>query len=87
MVIVVIFLVVYIIFNEENNINGFQNIKINEYLKFLCSKIVNIKSMRECLKICIIIVDVNVMISYDKFIKICMCCNWFELEIICYIYV
>lgn len=71
---------VFLIINIFNNklvscFDSFYVVRINDYLKLLCYKIVNIEIVGECLLICKILVDVIVMISYDILVKICMCCN------------
>lgn len=72
---VVCFLVVNIICNEVIDFISLNVVKINDYLKLLCYKIIYIKSRSRCLGICEIMMDRIVMISYDEFINICMCCN------------
>lgn len=75
MIYIVLVMFICFICSEVIGFKSYYVIKINENLKFLCYKIVNIKSENICLGICRIKMNRIVMISYDRFIKMCICCN------------
>lgn len=70
-----VFLIIYIKCVETTGIESFHGVRTDENPKSSCHKIDNVISTGRCLAKCGILMDKIIMVSHDKSLKICMCCN------------